>query len=373
MIYELSHLRQLIDILLHKKAVESYDAAKLEMDIKNESLRILASIQHNTLCLAFESGKSYLIHHQKSLCVMLHELQKESDCAASFATAVQHIDDLLSELECLFPFYFDYHMPVSLNRLKKTEKTLNNNVNKFAEILATSALEMSTLNSLKMLFSELLTNKRNISYHQAIYLEVFSEAITIDILLVGKTIRITDIILIIVSHNFNHPAFYHFCCTYFNSEMDKCENMMDQYQLLNFYKKTVQQVFEVSALSYHTGLPPINEALLRYLEAELDYLKSMETKAEDLSSDGILDQNFKVNLTVRQLAIFIHLQVEAGIINVKSPKALHQYVTRHYSTADRDKISEKSFKNAYYGNAAKDIVKVIDKLAIMLALAQEKY
>lgn len=71
--------------------------------------------------------------------------------------------------------------------------------------------------------------------------------------------------------------------------------------------------------------------------------------------------------------MFMHLQVEAGIISTHSPKTLHQYVTKHYSTVEKDHISEKRFKNAYYGNASIDVEKVIDKIATMLAIAQEKY
>ena len=85
-----------------------------------------------------------------------------------------------------------------------------------------------------------------------------------------------------------------------------------------------------------------------------------------------LESNFKVTFTVRQLALFINLQVEAGIITIKSPKLLHQYITKHYSTTEKEVISEKSFKNAYYGYVDKDIQKVIEKIVVMLNIAQDK-
>ncbi|GGE47002.1 hypothetical protein EV200_104275 [Pedobacter psychrotolerans] len=77
-------------------------------------------------------------------------------------------------------------------------------------------------------------------------------------------------------------------------------------------------------------------------------------------------------MTVRQLAIFIRLQVEAKMIVFQSPKMLHQFIAKHYSTTEQDQISSKSFKNVYYANADQDIEKVIEMMVTMLALAQEK-
>jgi hypothetical protein len=51
---------------------------------------------------------------------------------------------------------------------------------------------------------------------------------------------------------------------------------------------------------------------------------------------------------------------------------LWNYFPSNYSTVEQDTISEKSFKNAYYGNIGKDVEKVIDKIVAMLAIAQEK-
>ncbi|WP_344853682.1 hypothetical protein [Pedobacter jeongneungensis] len=40
---------------------------------------------------------------------------------------------------------------------------------------------------------------------------------------------------------------------------------------------------------------------------------------------------------------------------------------------EKENISEKSFKNAYYSAMGNDVEKVIEKIATMLAIAQEKY
>lgn len=98
----------------------------------------------------------------------------------------------------------------------------------------------------------------------------------------------------------------------------------------------------------------------------------MDRIGAHLNHQGLLDNRYKVTLTVKQLAIFIHLQVQAKIIITESPKLLHEYISKHYSTNETDRISAKSFKNAYYSASTEDLEKVIEKIVTMLAIAQEK-
>jgi hypothetical protein len=83
----------------------------------------------------------------------------------------------------------------------------------------------------------------------------------------------------------------------------------------------------------------------------------MDKIGANLNHHGLLDNGYKVTLTVKQFAIFIHLQVEAKIIITETPKSLHEYISKHYSTNDTDRISAKSFKNAYYRASTDDLKK----------------
>jgi len=373
MTYELLYLRQLIEPLLNAAAAKTINIVELEAEIKNECLRILGIIQQNILYLDAEKSKSYLIQHQKAIYLMLDELQKETNETSPLKIAIHHLDHLLMNLKQHFPFYFDYQTPVTQITLKKAEVTIKNNIRELSKTLALRGVDKDIIKILETIFNQLLISKKLLTYHQTIYIEIFFEEINSEFGHEDTPIEILDIISIIVSRNFNHPAFYHFCCGYFNGEIAQCENITDQFRTVNFLKKIIQQIFKVSDSPYNQRLSPIDESLLRYLEAELDYLKSIELIAEERSTGGLLDASFKVTFTVRQLAIFIYLQVESEIIIAQSPKVFHQYVTKHHSTLDKESFSEKSFKNAYYNNARNDVEKVIEKITIILALAQEKY
>jgi hypothetical protein len=383
MTYELLYLRQIIDSTLHGMASETLDIDKLEATIKEESLRLLCVIQQNISSLKPGKGRIYLIQRQKELSLMLDELEKmvtapPTSLSTQKKASLQNIcklaiDHLITELERYFPFYFDYQEFIPLHRLNIFQEELNCWITEFSRTLESSGATDDVLGNFFSILEQLHNDNKNITYQRVIYLNIFFEKLNTALTYSGIPPETLDIILTAISLNFNHPAFYHFACGYFSGEVEKCENITTQYRTLNLLKKTLQQVFKILPSHYNQNIPPIDESLRRYIEAELDYLKSTELIAEELNSGGLLDANFKVTLTVRQLAIFIRLQVESEIIISQSPKALRQYVTKHYSTLEKENFSEKSFKNAYYNNTGKDIEKVIEKIAIMLAIAQEKY
>jgi hypothetical protein len=381
MTYELLYLRQIIASILNGTACETLDIDKLEKAIKEESLRLLYAIQQNLSSLKPEKGRFYLVQRQKELSLILEELEKEvaaqlqstHEKANLLNTCKVAIDHLLTELERYFPTYFDYQAAVSPGRIKNFQQELEGLITEFSKILESKAMIGHTLENFDRFFKQLFIDNKNITYQRIIYLRNFFLEMIKELNQSPNVLETLDIIVIAISLNFNHPAFYHFACRYFKEEVESCENITEQYRTLNFLKKTLQQVFKILPSHYNQNLPPIDESLNRYIEAELDYLKSIELTAEDLRSGGLLENNFKVTLTVRQLAIFIHLQVESEIIIAQSPMVLRQYVTKHYSTLEKENFSEKSFKNAYYSNVGKDVEKVIEKITVMLAIAQEKY
>ncbi|WP_307528174.1 hypothetical protein [Pedobacter sp. W3I1] len=329
-----------------------------------------------------DRSKAYLRQHQRGLMQLMDELEtmvNEDSLNAGQKNKTEEINSIANlinqmvlDLQQYLPYYFDYHCPVSII----TQKQLLVNIAENSSQIIKSLEELHADNETIVAFTHIVEHLNNgivrFTFEQAGYLYDFFESLKIALNKFASPLQMPGFILILVSLNFNHPSFYHSCCNYFTQELRKCENISEQYRLIHFFKKLIGQVFKTISIPYNRNLPDIDESLLRYIESEISYLKSIDTIAEDLSRGGILDSNFKVTFTVKQLAIFIHLQVEAGIITTQSPKALHQYVTKHYSTIEKDSISEKSFKNAYYGNVGNDVEKVIEKIVNMLTIAEGK-
>lgn len=197
-------------------------------------------------------------------------------------------------------------------------------------------------------------------------------AVLLDIIETDTELEPLGLITDLISLEFNHPVFYSFCCGFILGQIELVENISDQFHTLQFLLKKIEQLQPISVSVYEPKLPGVKEALIRFIKSEISYIRSLDFLSEELSSGGLMEKNYRVSFTVRQLAIFIHLQVETGIILVDKPRLIHQYASRHYSTPETTKISEKSFKNSYYGNSADDLEKVISKITHMLVMAQEK-
>jgi hypothetical protein len=383
MMYELISFREIILDAIKAGTTYQWTDKELQDEILKESKRIIGSIQHSVIQIAPDRAKAYVRQHQRGLMQLMDELEAivveeklntyQKNKKEEINSIVNLLNQMVSHLQQCLPYYFDYDCPVSLTTQKQQLLNIAENSSQILKNLKELHADNETIVIFKLIFENLSSGLGRFTFEQVTYLHDFFESFKIALNKFAPPLDIPGVILLLVSLNFNHPSFYHFCCSHFKHELQKCESINEQYRLIHFLKKLIRQVFKTISIPYNRNLPNIDESLLRYIESETSYLKSIDTIAEDLSAGGILDSNFKVTFTVKQLAIFIRLQVEAGIITTQSPKALHQYVTKHYSTAEKDTISENSFKNAYYGNVGNDVQKVIEKIVNMLGIAQDKY
>lgn len=382
MMYEILSFRELILDTVKNEAVYQCPFKELKEEILKESKRIISSILHHATQVEPDRSKAYVRQHQRGLMQLINELETVLT-EGEFYTDQKHrneeinsifnlLNRMVSDLQQHLPYYFDFDCQVSAASQKQLFLDIAVNSCQILKKVEELHGDHETTSLIKQIFENLSNHPGRFTFEQAGYLYDFFESLKMALDNFLLPLDLSQIILLLVSLNFNHPSFYHSCCKHLNHELQNCENISEQYRLIHFFKKLIGQVFKTISIPYNRNLPNIDDSILRYIESEINYLRSIDTIAEDLSFGGLLENNFKVTFTVRQLAVFINLQVEAGIITTNTPKSLHKYVTKHYSTAEKEVISEKSFKNAYYGNVGKDVQKVIDKIVTMLAIAQEK-
>lgn len=344
----------------------------MKTEVPRQCGEILATLLEQVPSMPVKQGQTYIRQHQYFLSVILDQLDTAENGA--IADIIRHtLSRLIDDLKLYFPSLFDYGASIPRPAFEFYRPILSHLIAVATDLLTAKGTEPEITEMLSSLSPQLLDGQPRLSYGQVKYLRNFFTAL--EGIINGNTQHTgtPDILFTMVSLGFNHPYFYHFCCGYFDRELEKCENIADRYSMLNFMEKTLLQLPERSEKSFNPKLPPIRESLSRYIQAELGYLKTLESTAADLQGEGFQQGSFRVGFTVRQLALFVRLQVESEIIIAQSPKALHRYVTRHYSTVEKENISEKSFKNAYYSAMGNDVEKVIDRIAAMLAIAQEKY
>jgi hypothetical protein len=380
---ELLNYRQIFDSRVNSDQSVSNSAERLKAEFKLESIRILNALHNNILCLDPLKAKHYISHHQQSLSLLLDEtyglteVNQQKDHNKKNIKEITEIflassENLLLDLQKYFPDYFSHQSTVPQSLSEKTKFKIDSKISHLIEIASNQEDQKEFLEITENMLIPILSEITTFTYQAQDYLEHFLEKLTSEIEKAETPMKTIDILLLLISLNFNHPDFYHYCCRYFIQETDKCEELATQHSTLTLIKKHIVQTFPLTDYRLGKELPPIKESLLTYLDSELDYLSSMDNIGAQLTQHGLLDNKYKVTFTVKQLAIFIHLQVEANIIVAETPKLLHEYIAKHYSTNETNRISAKSFKNAYYSASTEDLEKVIDKIVTMLAIAQEK-
>lgn len=383
MTFELLNLKQLIDLAIHEDPDPSQIKEHLE-ESETEKARILMSIENALVETGPEKGKQYLNQHQKSLIFLLNDLENELTALSSepaidptrkdiLISYQSTIDNILIALENQFPHYFDFDCKLPVTRARTFSNQLKQQLNDLQIILKNNKVSGEVTEMFSTITQELINSSSDHNYQQTTYLHSLIKLMQQEFSSYNQDSSVLDLIILLISADLNHPCFYHFCCGYIAGEIEQCDHLSQQYRILNYLKKTVEQIFKVISIPYSTSFSKIDAALLRYINAEIAYLQSVDVMAGDLTLTGQMPKTYQVTFTVRQLAIFMHLQVEVGIVIGESPKSIRRYITSTYSTVDRTQISEKSFKNAYYSHSGNDIKKVMEKLAAMLALAKERY
>ena len=182
-----------------------------------------------------------------------------------------------------------------------------------------------------------------------------------------------ETILVLIRQNYNSPAAYDEICRWISTKLPTMISPLEQQQYLAHLKNIFQQASAFCGKRFYKNHKSLGQKLLKYIKAERKQIDleidTTRKGATPYPSQG----NFTVSLSVKQLAFFAFLQVETGIILSQTAKQVHQHFTSRFSTMEGGTISEKSFKNAYYSHSPADIMKVIDKLSQMLALAEESY
>jgi len=379
--YELLHFMHILEATVAEKNPENINKEELKIEIKQESLRIISVLKNAVCHLKPQRAKHYIAQHQHSLEVLLQETQiitaneatnEKENTPELTQISTLGIINILQDIKRFFPEYFNYESFLPEKQWQTEIENLNKQTNELIETLTTQQNGKEIIKFLESLLKSAFQPDKPLTYKQLSYWQIVLKELCYKLKQQNEKSTILELISILISLNLNHKDFFQFCCNYINTELQTCEEMSAQHKTLSLIRKSILQIYPLTNTHYDPGLIPIKQSLLKFVTSEMQYLQSMEHIANDLYQHSLLDSKYKVTFTVKQLAIFIHLQVTAKIIIPGSPKILHEYIAKHYSTSETSRISVKSFKNAYYSASTEDLEKVIDKLVTMLAIAQDK-
>ncbi|SDD70465.1 hypothetical protein [Pedobacter soli] len=321
---------------------------------------------------------TYFNFHQKNLIILIDKVYQQSEAQKSNQgrkTILPLLEQLITKMiaflewtQKMFPKFFNANekLPkiILLTELEKIEAKIRLVIDELKKRKFRD--EFSGL--MKVIGdTKLITNYREIAYWHATWNIIYCRLIAHDIR------DEFGILKVMIENGMNHSEFYRFTKNFISQEVEKKPTLDEQISSICGFRKEIRLLFGKTNSKQFSEYPEIKKMLKNFIKEELLMLRAMEFVNHGLAEAGIMNANYKVSFSVKQLAFFVHLQMETGIIIWQRAKFAHQYIARHFSTVERDSISEKSVRNAHYNHAGEDIKKVIAKLGEMLALAQERY
>ncbi|WP_344848402.1 hypothetical protein [Pedobacter jeongneungensis] len=362
-----------------KKSFAKNYTSESRKNLDREFLRLIRVFKDISIQLNNKRKiKEYFSFHQRNLVILMDEVSieilKERDLKekkfidSELNFLLEKIGDFLDWMNQMYPEIFDYKSQAPI-RMLQSEKL---KIREVLDLIKTELEAKCTHDKLSELITSVLDPEqistfRDIRYWQTTAMNLHSKIIS------NTEIDKFGIVKLLLGNGVNHRDFFSYTKAFILKEIEKKTTLSDQISAICTLRKEIRMLLIETKSRQFQGYPDINKLVRKFIREELLLLRAMEFVNHETAEAGIMNANYKVSFSVKQLAFFVHLQMETGIIIWQRAKFAHQYIARHFSTLERESISEKSARNAHYSHASEDIKKVITKLSEMLALAQERY
>jgi len=377
--YQFIFFEEHLTSLQTKKSFAKNFAVESKKNLEREHSRLTRAFRDMSVELNnHEKSKAYLNFHQQNLTLLMDKTSREKTLRekdpdhtiiiSTLKALLDIMEELLIWMKQIFPEIFNYKGRIPIKMIESEISEIENDLN-----LIVGEFEKKKLDpKLMQVTRSVLDISQIVSFKDLNFWKESCDKIHQDLMLLDL-IDEFSIIKIFMGLGINHPDLFFYAKWHISKEIEHKTTLGEKISAVCSYRKEIRVLYRETQMLQFTRKPDVQRTIKKFLREELLLLRAMEFVNHEVEEAGIMNANYKVSFSVKQLAFFVHLQMETGIIIWQRAKFAHQYIARHFSTVERDSISEKSARNAHYNHASEDIKKVIAKLSEMLALAQERY
>ncbi len=201
-------------------------------------------------------------------------------------------------------------------------------------------------------FKRMMVNhKEKITFYQASYLYKIVNIIEIQ---TKKTAIEYDESLLkqrLIHINFNSISFLNYLITEIKNEISEMDSTKGQVEKLYWYLKNLNQTHVKPGYIFNPAQKGIKEFITDWIIEEIIFLeKKLLLSSPYGNNPQLLDPNFKLItcLSVPQIACFIRLLVESGIIKNKNKKELINFSAMLFQSKRQENISAESLRTKFY-------------------------
>jgi hypothetical protein len=192
--------------------------------------------------------------------------------------------------------------------------------------------------------------RKEVSYRKLIYLKELLNELKDH---AGSTLENTkldlQLCITLCYLNFNSNRFYTFCTKEITRIVHEQESLSEQIEKLAYLLKLNNQIQVKPGFAWHPKARSFQEQLSEWISEELYYLeKKQQLFSNSNSLEVPRDFKFKTDLSVPQVAFYLKLMMETGVIKNKNALDVIRFTSGIVQTKHTENISWGSLRAKYY-------------------------
>ncbi|PUZ28599.1 hypothetical protein DCC81_03705 [Chitinophaga parva] len=154
----------------------------------------------------------------------------------------------------------------------------------------------------------------------------------------------TNVLLnvVLLHYNFNSPEYISFCVLNLMEKLDTLPTPEDKIKILRLYIRMLQQVIIRPGASLLPGdLPPANQQIRSFIEAEITYQESKLNGDQQHRSFEKID----TALSSYELPVVVELLMKDGVITDTNRSKIYRVISNAFNTVGSDDVSPESLRS----------------------------
>jgi len=367
--YELEVLEELIN----NPPVEPTREVEWTSGVKHEVERIKRAFIKESFSLKKDKHiEVYIQHHQNAIIHLWdsvpgnHENSK-SACKEAILFVHNKLGELLSFVEKHFSRYFDLSAKIPESYRAMSMRDFTERLPTLIQNLKSKGLKPDVINPMVESFKDFIENSESkISFRKLIYLKELYNEITELTVLDADAKELDKIVCVTMIYmNYNSPKFLNHCAKTIKEAYQAKATLSEQLEKLSHYLKLINQQQEKPGFSLKHSQKSLKVQLSEWVIEEILFLEKKQQLSFNFKAIGKTGapvmRDFKIHTesSVPQVAYFVRILMETGIIKNQSTIDVIRFFSNHVRTDRVESISPDSFRSKFYNteHTAKEAVK----------------
>lgn len=310
---------------------------------------------------------------------VLAEHKDDVNLARIYKRCLYTLDELMNFIREEFRCYFNEEQSIPANKLLLVQAHLKMRIPKITRYLLDAGQDDVLVSILCEAIVRHLTCEAaaKVSYRKYQYLKYLMAALEKMNAEKLPSCYYPNLPALLIHLNFNATVFKNYMVNVMHAEINLCSSIEEKIEVISFHHKELSQMSVKPGMGLSPTLPSVQLDLVTWLFSEMTHLEKKQTLGivapihfkESLERDT--EKGIHSSLTVEELALFIKVQKETGLLKNKNMRQVARTIAEDWHSKQKDNISWQHLYNSTSTVDASTIKSLDGKLMDMVNLLRK--